>query len=896
MLKSILVIDAMYLTFSSFYSHKNMRTLKGEHTGAIYGFVSRVENLINELKPEALFVAFDSKGKVFRHKIYPEYKAKRLLPPEELIAQLPYIKEYLDLRGINYLEAPGFEADDIIAKISKSFGKKGCEIIIFTADKDLFQLVNDNVCIYHPKLKRKLYKEGVMDCFGVSPDQIVDYLSLMGDSSDNIPGVPGVGEKTAKKLIAKYETLDNMFNRIDELDENLRKKIKSNIKLLELSKQLIDLDSSPQFELEFKEEKFKNETNSRLISFYRKLSFNSFLKKIEKYSDKKESILNIKYNIVRDLLQLRDLKNKIIKEKYFSFDIETTGIEFFKSQIVGLSISFINEGYYIPFVYTQKESKDLAISFNDFVDEMNEVFGDEKIKKTGHNLKFDVLHLRQNGIDVKGIEHDSMIMSYLLFPNRRTHRLKDLTLEFLNYNQVKYDDLIGKFKNNSNIIDVEIEKLSHYCIDDSNLSLKLIDVLINDIEKKGLYNLYKNIEMPLIKVLADIEFCGVKIDVEFLRSASKKMEEKIIKVKKEIFDIAGYEFNLNSSQQLGEFLFERMNLPIKKRTRKTKSYSTDIEVLKGLRSFSVVEKIIDYRSYKKLLSTYLIGLIDDIDENSRVHTSFNQTVAATGRLSSSKPNIQNIPKGELGGVNVRKSFVSQKDMFLLSADYSQIELRVMAHFSKDKNLIEAFENDFDIHQQTANTVLGNDLFLNEYEKRKKAKIINFSILYGSGPFSLSKELGVSYKDAKNFIDQYFDRYVGVKDFIEEVIKKAEHNPVVETISGRKREIPEIISSNKTVRENGKRMAINTIIQGSAADIIKIAMINIHKELVKMESNLIMQVHDELVFEYPEKEEKRLIKLVRREMVNAMNLRVPLKVTIERGKNWGEMKELEDRIQ
>ena len=891
MLKSILLIDGMYLTFSSFYSHKNMRTLKGEPTGAIYGFVARLENLINELKPEGVFVAFDSRGKGFRHKIYHEYKAKRLLPPEELIEQLPYIKEYLDLRGINYMEVPEFEADDIIAKISKSLGQKGCQVIIFTSDKDLFQLVNDNVCIYHPKLKHKLYKKGVKDHFGVFPEQIVDYLSLVGDSSDNIPGVPGIGEKTAKKLIEKYGSLKNMFNKIDDLDEKLSKKISSNIELLEVSNRLIDLNNSPEFNLEFREEKFKNEINKQLASFYRKLSFNSFLKKIEKYSDKQEK-LNITYEIIRNLLQLKDLRKKIIEEKYFGFDIETTGIDFFKSQIVGISISFINEGYYIPFIYTQKESENITIDFNDFRNEMRETFEDEKIKKIGHNIKFDILHLKQNKIDVKGIEHDSMLMSYLLFPNRRTHKLKDLTLEFLNYNQVKYEDLIGRSKDKLNIIDVGIEKVSHYCIDDSNLSLKLVEVLKKSIEEKGLTNLYKNIEVPLIKVLTDIEFFGVKINIEFLRSASKKMEEKIRKIKQEIFNIAGYEFNLNSSQQLGEFLFERMNLPIKKRTRKTKSYSTDIEVLKGLKSFSVVEKIIDYRTYKKLQSTYLIGLIDNIDKNSRVHTSFNQTVTATGRLSSSNPNVQNIPVGELGGVNVRKAFISEKNRFLLSADYSQIELRVMAHFSKDKNLIKAFENDFDVHQHTANTVLGNDLFLNEYEKRKRAKIINFSILYGSGPFSLSKELAISYKEAKNFIDLYFGKYIGVKNFIDEVIENAEANPVVETISGRKREILEIKSLNKTIKENGKRMVINTIIQGSAADIIKIAMINIHKELIKMESNLIMQVHDELIFEYPEEEEKRLINLVKMEMERAVNLRVPLKVYIKKGKNLGEMKGLE----
>lgn len=881
MSEHILLVDGMYLAFSSFYSHGNMRTLKGEPTGALYGFISRVESLIKELKPAAIAAAFDTKEKTFRHEMFPEYKAKRAEPPEDLIKQLPYIKEYLDIRGIQSLEIPGIEADDIIAKIAKIQADSGGKVVIFTADKDLFQLVNENIFIYHPKLKEKLDQKGIKEHFGVYPHQIVDYLSLVGDSSDNIPGVPGIGDKTARKLIDKFGRVEDMMRMIDKMDEKLRKKINDNLDSLKLSQKLVDLENVPDYELEFIPEQFADRKTDELAAFYQKFSFNSLLKNIKGVSLSSEREIDIKYHIVKDLDQLKDLKKKISEHKLFAFDVETTEIEFYKSRLVGLSISFKNEGYYIPFNLP-------AISLAGFKEEMSEIFAAENIKKIGHNLKFDILHLKDEGIQVKGIADDSMIISYLLNANRRAHNLKDLTREYLEYQQVAYDDLVGKGKDKLKLEDVEVEKLSRYCIDDSCLSFKLCHILKKDLEEKKLIELYKNIEIPLVEVLVEMEFAGVRVNVDFLKSAHRQMQEKLAEIETEVFRASGYEFNLNSSQQLGEFLFEKMNLPIKKRTRKTKSYSTDIEVLQELRNFPVVAKIIDYRTYKKLSSTYLEGLLDDIDQNSRVHTSYNQTVTATGRLSSSNPNLQNIPVGEMGGINVRKAFVAEEGKMLLAADYSQVELRVMAHCSGDEKLIEAFEKDFDIHQHTSDTVFGKDLFLSSQERRKRAKIINFSVIYGSGPFSLSKELGVSFKEAKEFIDMYFDKYRGVKAFMEKVIREAEANPVVKTIAGRIREIPEITSANKTVKENGNRMAVNTVIQGSAADIIKIAMINIHRRLKNMESKLIMQVHDELIFEYPPEEESKLFEIVKKEMESAEKLKVPLKVALKKGKNWGEM--------
>lgn len=888
--ENILVIDGMYLIFSSFYSHRNMRTLKGEPTGAVYGFVTRVESLLNELQPTRIVVALDSRGKTHRHDVYPEYKAKRLEPPEELLQQIPWIKEYLEYRGIPMYERQGIEADDIIAKLAFDYRDTGDEVIIFSADKDLFQLVGGGVRVFHPKLKQKLGPEGIKEFFGVSPEQIVDYLALVGDSSDNIPGVPGIGEKTALKLMDKFGSVDGMLEQIDEVEERYKKKISANKELLELSRQLVDLGNLPDFTLPEKPRPFTQQINEDLLAFFGRMSFSSLLKKFEAplLTQRKTETLDAEYIVVKSRKQLLDLKRKIEETKYFAFDLETTALEFFKGDIVGVSISFRDEGYYIPFLLPAEDKEGLEITFDDFKGELGPLFADPAIGKSGHNLKFDIQHLKWHGVETAGTADDSMLQSYLIFPNRRAHNLKELTKEFLDYQQVEFDDLTGKGRDRIPLSQVSLAKVSRYCIDDSLLSLRLVDTLKKKIQEEGLLDLYRDIEIPLIEVLTAMEFTGVRIDKAFLSEAAGRLSKRIEEIAAEIYTIAGYQFNINSSQQLGELLFEKMNLPVKKRTRKTRSYSTDNEVLQELKSFPVVELVIEHRTLKKLLSTYLEGLLDTIDQEDRVHTSFNQTVTATGRLSSSHPNLQNIPVGDMGGVNVRQAFIPSEGNLMLTADYSQIELRVMAHFSKDPNLMEAFRNDFDIHQHTADRVFGKDLFLSPQEMRKRAKIINFSVLYGSGPYSLSKELGVSYKEAANFIDMYFDKYSGVREFIGRVIAEAEQTRQVKTILGRKREIPEIVSSNRTVKENGNRMAINTTIQGSAADIIKVAMVNIHKKLKDMNTRLIMQVHDELVFDYPPSEEARLLELVRTEMEQAIPLDVPLKVTIKKGENWGEM--------
>jgi len=896
---SVLLIDGMYLVFSSFYSHHSMRTLQGEPTGAVYGFISRVESLIQELRPGRLAVAFDSKEKNFRRDLYPEYKAKRLLPPEELIQQLPAVREYLAGRGIHSIEKPGLEGDDIIALLARRYAAAGSEVLIFSADKDLFQLVDKRISVYHPKLKRTLGRSDIKEFFGVFPEQIVDYLALAGDPSDNIPGIPGIGDKTATKLIDKFGSLEALLRNLDQVEGKFQEKIKSNLHLFELWRRLLDFSRIPAVDMDLEVPPFAARCDERLLELFRRLQFGSFLKKMGAGTAGEEAPGGgVAVSLVEGRPGLKALAGKVRKAGSLAWDIETTALEFTRAEVVGLAVAVAGGSYYVPFLVPKAQAARFKLSFADFKEEMAVAFADPRIRKTGHNLKFDMLHLRHQGMTVEGVEHDTMIMSYLLFPNRRSHQLKELCAEFLGVRQTTYEELVGKGKDQVPITEVEAEKVGSYCAADAHLSGQLVEKLLPQLREKKLLDLYRDIEIPLLRVLLEMEWHGIGVDRAFLQDADVRLRERIAASEREVQALAGYEFNLNSSQQLAELLFEKMSLPLSKRTRKTKAQSTDIEVLNELKGYPVVEKIIAYRSYKKLHSTYVQGLLDSLDERDRVHTQFNQTVTATGRLSSSNPNLQNIPVGtfsfggSVAGLNLRQAFVASPGHRLLSADYSQIELRVMAHFSGDENLLQAFAEGADIHQRTADLVFGaGGLFAEAHELRQRAKIINFSIIYGSGAYSLAKELGVSFAEAKEFIERYFEKYSGVRKFMDQVVADAEKDPEVRTISGRVRPIPEIQSSNRTVKENGNRMAINTIIQGSAADIIKIAMIRIQEHLRSLQSRLVLQVHDELVFEYPLGEEKRLAALVRKEMEGAVKLKVPLKVSLKHGANWADMAEV-----
>lgn len=886
----VLLIDGMYLVFSSFYSHQAMRTLANEPTGAVFGFISRVEALIHELRPDRLAVAFDSKEKNFRREMYPAYKAKRQQPPDELVQQLPAVREYLAGRGIHALEKPGLEGDDIIALLARRYAAAGSEVLIFSADKDLFQLVGERVFVYHPKLKKKLGRDGVKEVFGVYPEQIVDYLALAGDASDNIPGVPGIGDKTATRLLEKFGGVDALLDRLEEVEGKLRDKLAASAPLVERWRPLLDFARIPETVIDLELPPFRPRCDESLLALYRRLQFHSLLRKFDAAPAGAwgGETAAPAVRIVADRAGLRQLAAQARRAGGFAFDVETTALEFSGASIVGVSLALADAGYYVPLLVPAGERSRFPLTIEDFRAEMAGLFADPRVRKTGHNLKFDALHLRGQGMAVAGIEHDTMVMSYLLFPNRRAHQLKELSAEFLGSRQTTYEELVGKGKSQVPIAEVAAEKVAAYCVADADGSRRLAAELLPRLDERKLLGLYRDIEMPLVEVLADMEWQGVRVDRAFLKEADGRLRRETAAAEKEVRRLAGYDVNLNSPSQLAELLFDKMGLPQSKRTRKTKAQSTDIEVLGELKGFPVVERIIAHRTLKKLHATYVQGLLASLDDGDRVHTQFNQTVTATGRLSSSNPNLQNIPVGEIAGLNLRRAFVAAPGRRLLSADYSQIELRVMAHFSQDPELLRAFAEGADIHQRTSDLVFGPGLPGQRGELRRRAKIINFSIIYGSGAYSLAKELGVSFAEAKDFIERYFETYRGVRRFMESVVAAAEKEPEVRTLAGRVRPIPEVQSANRTVKDNGKRMAVNTVIQGSAADIIKMAMIRIHAGLRGMESRLLLQVHDELVFECPPAEEERLAGLVRDGMENAAKLKAPLRVSLKRGENWGDM--------
>ncbi len=889
----ILLIDGMYLVYSSYYANRTMRTLGGEPTGGLYGFIHRVEGLIRDLQPGRVAVAFDRAEKTFRHHLYSAYKAQRTPPPEDLLRQLPWIREFLETRGIPVLELPGYEADDLIALVARRQAAAGDEVVIFSADKYLFQLIGDRVTVFHPKEKRKLDREGLRAYFGLYPEQIADFLALMGDASDNVPGVAGIGEKTALKLIERHGSLAAMLHdNLSSVEPRWRARIEASHEMLELSRQLVDFDRIPPPAEEIVLPPLSAPDKNRLEAFYRRFQFQSLLDRHKPVPATPPaggtSDLPENYQIARTRMDLQDLARRIAAAGSVALDVETTALDFTRSELVGLSLALQGGGVYVPLRFPPGEK--VAFDRDDVGAILGPLLADPAIAKTGHNVKFDLLALGAAGLPTSGVSDDTMVASYLLFPERRAHGLKDLTAEFLGVRQVSYDELAGKGKNQVPLAQVPLDRIARYCIDDSFLTGQLEEILRGKLTEGGLLPLYRELEIPLVEVLTAMEACGVMVDRDYLSNARETLEKRIVATEQELHRMAGTPFNVNSSQQLGELLFGKMGLPKTRKTPKTGAYSTDSDALSELGDHPVVAAILDYRALKKTLSTYVIGLLDGADPQNRVHTNFNQAVAATGRLSSSDPNLQNIPVGELGGVNLRRAFVAPAGMNLLSADYSQIELRVMAHFSGDQQLVRAFAGSEDIHRRTAELVFGPLAGEGAAELRRRAKIINFSIIYGGGAYSLSRELGVGFGEAKRFIDTYFERYCGVRDFIDRTVAAAVAGPPeVRTLAGRRRQIPEVQSQSRPVRENGQRMVINTIVQGSAADIIKAAMIRVQRALLGRRSRLLLQVHDELVFEYPPEEEAFLIETVRREMENAWQLAVPLKVSLKTGPNWADLR-------
>jgi DNA polymerase-1 len=888
--KRLFLIDGTSLLYRSYYAIRRLSTSKGFPTNAIYGFINMLRKFMDRESPAFLGIAFDTRGPTIRHKAFKEYKAHRKPMPEDLVVQIPVVKKIIRALNIPFFEYENYEADDVLASLARLATSQNVSSVIVTNDKDILQLVDESTIVYNPVKEIYLDRETVKDYFGVLPSQVTDVLALWGDLTDNIPGVPGIGEKTSKELIGEFGSLDNLLKNLEKIKKpRLQEAIKQNLDQLKLSKQLATVERGLDLKFNLEDFSLTEPNYKELIQIFQELELSSLL---AEYIKKPESGKK-DYRTVFEENELRELVAQIKKAKAVSLDTETDSPFPTRARLVGMSFSTEpDRAFYLPLRHDYPHAprqipKEKAFRL------LEEVLSAPEIRKIGQNIKYDDIVLKREGIKLSGLDLDSMVLSYLLEPNWGKHNLDRLALTYLQVNTIHYEDLVGKGKKQATVNQVDIERVSPYACQDADLALQLSQILWPKVKEQELDSLYRDLELPLIEVLADMEMWGVKIDTKALKTLSAELQDELDHLQKKIFEICGVEFNLNSPQQLGEILFNKLNLPSSKKTKRTKSYSTDVGALQELALlYPVAKYALEYRQLAKLKSTYADSLPLLLNpETGRIHTSYNQTVTATGRLSSSDPNLQNIPvRGELG-LRFRQAFIPEKGHLFLCADYSQIELRVLAHLSEDKALIETFLGDRDVHRETAIRVFGDASSLQEEEQRRRAKIINFSIIYGTSAFSLAKELGTSVSEAQKFIDLYYEKHPKVYEFLERIVKSAQEKGFSQTILGRKRQVPELKHKDKSIQQMGRRIALNTPIQGSAADLMKKAMIDIWRGIKerRLRSRMILQVHDELVFEVPDEERDELEAIVKRKMEDVFPLRLPLKVHLSWGVNWAEAK-------
>jgi DNA polymerase-1 len=923
MQKKLFLLDAYALIYRAYYAFiKNpVRNSKGLNTSAILGFTNTLVEVLEKEQPSHIAVAFDPSGPTFRNQIYEEYKANREEMPEDIQQSLPYIKEVLKAFNIPMIQVEGFEADDVIGTLAHKATAKGFETYMMTPDKDYGQLLTDDLYIYKPKRSGNeaevIDREKICTQFGIEdPRQIIDIMALWGDKSDNIPGAPGIGEKTAKKLIARYGSIEGLYENIDELKGKQKENLLNYKEQVKTSKELVKIKLDVPAELNTSEIELQQPDKEKLAGLFQELEFKSLIRRLFNKEPGqvpgREPIQQSMFSQEtgkkgappdpgRDTLassdkdyqpiDTREKRQELIKKLQglgeFCFDTETTSINPHHAELVGIALSFKNdEAFFIPCPRDQEEVKKIA-------EELKPVFENKAIRKIGQNIKYDILVLRRYGIRVQGELFDTMVAHYLLEPEQR-HNLTVLSEKYLNYTPIGIEELIGKKgKNQASMRSVAVEQLTPYACEDADLTWQLKAILEKELKEHRLWDLAARMEMPLIHVLISMELNGVKINENELKQYAGELRKELSSIEKEVHRMAGVTFNIDSPKQLGEVLFDRMKIVDHPKRTRTKQYSTSEETLQQLSDkHPIIRKVLEYRSVRKLLSTYvevLPGLIHP--GTGKIHTSFNQAIAATGRLSSYSPNLQNIPIREERGRKIRKAFIpSDDEHLLLAADYSQIELRIMAHMSGDPKLLEAFRNNLDIHSTTAARIFHLDN-LSEVtkEQRRIAKTANFGIIYGISAFGLSQRLNIPRGEAKTLIDEYFKNFPKVRQYMDNNIAAAREKGYVETIYGRKRFLDNINSRNATLRGMAERNAINAPIQGSAADIIKIAMLNIYEELSKnhYHSKLILQVHDELIFDACQTELEALRHMVREKMENARSLDVPLTVETGTGHNWLE---------
>lgn len=924
-MEKLFLLDAYALIYRAYYALiKNPRiNSKGFNTSAIMGFVNTLEDVLKKEQPTHIGIAFDPAGPTFRHEAFEQYKAQREETPEAIRLSVPIIKDIIRAYRIPILEVPGFEADDVIGTLATEAGKQGIKTYMMTPDKDYGQLVSDNVFMYRPKYGDKEFEvmgvEEVKAKFDIqSPSQVIDMLGLMGDSADNIPGCPGVGEKTAQKLIAQFGSIENLLEHTHELKGAIKTKIENNRQQIEFSKFLATIKTDVPVTLDMESLKRKSINEEELRKIFEELEFRTLIDRIlksekktavstsptsssqgdlfgffasESTDDSKNSILQsletlkYDYQLIDTEEKRADFLQNILTKDFFSFDTETTGTEPITAELVGMSFSYAeNQAFYVPVPANREEAQKI-------VDQFKPLLENKQTLKIGQNIKYDMLVLGNYGIEVQGPLFDTMIAHYVLQPELH-HGMDYLAEVYLKYNAIKIEELIGpKGKNQKNMRDLSPASVYKYACEDADVTLKLKSILEKELKTNGVEELFWNIEMPLVPVLAYMERNGVRIDTNALKETSTHFTARMHQIEEEVHQLAGIEFNIASPKQVGEVLFDRLKITEKAKKTKTGQYVTSEEVLESLRGkHEIVGKILEHRGLKKLLGTYIDALPLLINpQTGHIHTSFNQTVTATGRLSSSNPNLQNIPIRNEEGKEIRKAFIPDEGCEFFSADYSQIELRIMAHLSGDPHMIEAFQKELDIHAATAAKIYKEEISEVTREQRSKAKTANFGIIYGISVFGLAERLNVDRKEAKELIDGYFANYPHVKEYMDQSIRIAKEQGYIETIFKRKRYLPDINSHNAVVRGYAERNAINAPIQGSAADIIKVAMIQIYQRFRTegIKSKMILQVHDELNFSVLPEEKQKVQQIVIEEMERAYKMKVPLRADCGWGQNWLE---------
>jgi DNA polymerase-1 len=888
--KRLFLIDGSALAYRSYFAfiRNPLFSSKGENTSAVFGFTNAVMRLVKDENPDCLAVVFDTAAPTFRHEQFPEYKATREKMPDEMRNQLPRIREVIEAMRLPILEEEGFEADDVMGTLARVAKEKGMETVLVTGDKDFMQLIDADVKVFNPRKSGSeseiIDEEKVRERFGVGPNKVIDVLGLMGDTSDNVPGVPGVGEKTAVELIQKYGSLEAVLDHADDISrKNVRENLLEHKEQALLSKRLVTIDTHVPLDVHLEDLILQERDDERLAELFKDLEFTKLLEEVTPQRAEAE----VRYHTIIEETELDDLVSSLRKMGGFTIDLETTSQNPMEAAIVGISIAYApHEAYYIPVGHSTGKNMDRSYVLN----ELRSLLQNPTIKKCGQNIKYDMIVLWRAGIQLEGIDFDTMVASYLLNPSGRQHNLDVLSLEHLGHKMIPITDLIGKGKNQISMADALVPRASEYACEDADMTHQLRQLFEPKLLALELDQLFRTVEMPLISVLAGMEMNGVSIDVDFLRSMSQRLDHDLNVLAEEIYSDAGEQFNINSPKQLAVILFEKLKLPIVRRTKT--GPSTDVGVLEELaKEHELPKRLLEYRQMMKLKSTYVDALPQLVHgKTGRIHTSFNQTVTVTGRLSSSDPNLQNIPIRTDMGREIRKAFIpADPEHFILSADYSQIELRIMAHLSGDTTLRRSFLNDEDVHARTAALVFGVSPEQVTPDHRRQAKVVNFGIMYGMGAFGLAQQLEIRPDEARAFIDNYFERYPGVREYTFFTVAKAKELGYVTTLLNRRRYLPEINSDDRRKREFAERTAINTPIQGTAADLIKVAMIHISDAIRKnaLKTKMILQVHDELVFEVPQAELETASTVIKEKMERAIALSVPIKVDIGIGRNWYE---------